>query len=148
MDSSHVFDYRTLCRPGQSPPGLTCDICQQKIPYGEAEIYSATVEDFDACAPCADSKLTAFEKEKLTKTTVMARVAPMVDPMFESIKAEKLVEQAVAQIPAMEAAMLREGTTRVEVVGAQGFGHIELLPGAPPEMLAMMMAHYGVERVD
>tara|TARA_X000001036_G_scaffold11660_2_gene10175 strand:+ start:2976 stop:3419 length:444 start_codon:yes stop_codon:yes gene_type:complete len=73
------IDFRTVFGPGRTPPGLTCDGCRKELPYGETVCHSDPEKDTDFCEECFSGDLSMCYKLDLTKTTVMARCAPMAE---------------------------------------------------------------------
>ena len=82
------FDYRSIAPGGVVPLacGVTCDLCKQKVPYGDDFVYKfKDEEDFDVCEPCFQGFVTAPEASKFTKMSTMVRCQPLADRLFGSM---------------------------------------------------------------
>jgi len=127
-----IFDFRTLCPPGTSPPGLNCDGCRSKVPYGESVVYSDASKDTDYCMSCYDA---LSDKEGLVKTTCMERCAPMAERIYGRLLLEKTgVMEGTPPVRRTYAAR--------STAGSAGIGTLEVFEGAPPDFLAHFMREH------
>jgi hypothetical protein len=127
-----IFDFRTVCPPGTTPPGLNCDACRSKVPYGESVVYSDASNDTDYCASCYYS---LPDKEDLVKTTCMERCAPMAERIYGRLLLEKT---GVVEGPPP----VRRTYAARPLAGSAGVGVLEVFEGAPPDFLAHFMREH------